>query len=604
MCQRQLFRLAVFSFVAGALFATTASAANARWAEGHILVKPNAHISAQRFTETLGRHGVKSLGKLRALEVHVVQVPPQAEEALVEALSHNPNIDFAELDVLHPPLDTSADDLYFSGAWHLTTMNAPAAWDLSRGDGVIVAVLDSGVDPSQPDLQGQLVPGWNVYDNNSNTSDVYGHGTKVAGVIAAASNNGLGVTSLAWNTRIMPVRISSANGSAYTSTIANGLTWAADHGARVANISYQVSGISTIISAAKYMKAHGGLVCASAGNYGDNMSTTPTDAIITVSATDSGDNLAGWSSYGEVVDVAAPGVGLWTTLNGGGFGKVSGTSFSSPATAAVVALVMARNPSLSPDQVEAVIESTAADLGAPGKDIYFGYGRVDAGAAVLAAENQSGPAPVVDTQSPTVSITSPSSGSVSGTVQITVAASDDTGVSSVAFYIDGTLAASDTGAPYSLAWNSAEHANGTAQLVARAYDSAGNEGVSQPVAVTVDNPAPVADTTPPTVSITGPTPDATVSGTVQISVVGSDNVAVAQLQCFVDNNLIGSASGSTSLSCTWNTRKSSGAHTISARAEDTSGNTSTTAIQVKVAASTKGNGGGGGGGGNGKGKWK
>ena len=134
------------------------------------------------------------------------------------------------------------------------------------------------------------------------------------------------------------------------------------------------------------MKAHGGLVCASAGNYGDNMSTAPTDAIITVSATDSGDNLAGWSSYGDVVDVAAPGVGLWTTLNGGGFGKVSGTSFSSPATAAVVALVMARNPSLSPAQVEDVIESTAADLGAPGKDIYFGYGRVDAGAAVLAAD--------------------------------------------------------------------------------------------------------------------------------------------------------------------------------------------------------------------------
>ena len=585
-----LLRLAVISLLAGALFATTASAANPHWAEGHILVKPNAHASAQQFSETLGRHGIKSLGKLRALEVHVVQVPPQAEQAVVEALSHNPNIEFAELDALNAPVDTLADDPNFSGAWHLTTMNAPAAWDQSRGDGVVVAVLDSGADPNQPDLQGQLVPGWNLYDNNSNTSDVYGHGTKVAGVIAAASNNGIGVTSLAWNARIMPVRISLPSGSAYTSTIASGLTWAADHGARVANISYEISGSSTVISAAKYMKDHGGLVCSSAGNSGTNLSTANTDAIITVSATDSGDNLAGWSNYGNVIDVAAPGVGLWTTLNGGGYGKVSGTSFSSPATAAVVALVMARNPSLSPAQVESVIESTAADLSTPGKDIYYGYGRVDAGAAVLAAGDLIDTAPVTDTQAPTVSITSPTGGSVSSTVQVTAAASDDTDVASVAFYIDGALVASDTSAPYSLAWNSADHANGAAQLGARAYDSAGNEGISQTVSVNVSNQAPVVDTIPPTVAILGPTPDVTVSKTVQISVSASDNVGVALLQCFVDNRLIRSASDTTSLSCSWNTRKSSGSHTIGAKAVDTSGNVATAAIQVTVAASTKGDG--------------
>ena len=191
----------------------------------------------------------------------------------------------------------------------------------------MVAVLDSGVDPNHPDLQGQLVPGWNLYDNNSNTSDVYGHGTKVAGVIAAASNNAIGVTSLAWNTRIMPVRISLPNGSAYTSTIASGLTWAADHGARVANISYSISGQATVISAAQYLPGKGWLVCSSAGNDGSNLPTSSTDAIITVSATDSGDNIASWSSYGDVIDVAAPGDGIWTTLNGGGTDRSAAPHF-------------------------------------------------------------------------------------------------------------------------------------------------------------------------------------------------------------------------------------------------------------------------------------
>ena len=101
MHYQHLLRLAVGTLITGILYSygTAALARNDHWAEGHILVKPSAHISAQQFTETLGRHGIKSLGKLRALEVHVVQVPPQAEQALVEALSHNPNIDFAELDV-------------------------------------------------------------------------------------------------------------------------------------------------------------------------------------------------------------------------------------------------------------------------------------------------------------------------------------------------------------------------------------------------------------------------------------------------------------------------------------------------------------------------
>ena len=409
----------------------------------------------------------------------------------------------------------------------------------------------------------------------------------------------------------MPVRISQDNGYAYISTIANGITWAADHGADVANISYYVSDSATAQNAAAYMRSMGGVVVSSAGNNGNSLSAPDTDTILTVGATDSGDNKTSWSNYGVSIDVTAPGAGIWSTKNGGGYGSVSGTSFSSPATAAVVALVMAANPSLTPAQVDNVITGSSVDLGSPGRDTYFGHGRVDASAAVSAAAGTTpspdpDPQPEPDNQVPSVNITSPGGGTVSGNVTVAASASDNTGVSSVNFYVNGSLVRSDNTAPHSWNWDTTGTDNGTVQLVARAYDAAGNEGSSQTVTVTVDNAPAVEDTTPPSVSILNPNAT-TVSGTVQISISASDNVAVASVRCYIDNKLKSSASGDT-LDCSWNTRKLSGFHTIMAVAEDTSGNTASISVQVEVVKS----GGGGsdgsdtgtGGGSKGKGKKK
>ncbi len=589
---KSCFRVLLSGLVASGLLVsshTVLATGKPQWVTGQILVKPAAGTRHADFSALLERMGARSRGPMHGLDVHIVSVPPQAEEAVARALGRNPAIEFAEVDALLEHDATTADDTYYGNAWHLNTMNASQAWDLSLGDGVVVAVLDTGVDPDHPDLQGQLVAGRNIYDGNDDSSDVYGHGTRVAGVIAAASNNGIGVTSLAWNARIMPVRISQPNGWASFSTIANGLTWAADNGARVANISYYVSDSYTAINAANYFRGKGGVVVSSAGNNGSQLTGTPTDAIITVSATNSGDSLTSWSNYGDIVDVAAPGAGIWSTSNGGGYGAVSGTSFSSPATAAVVALVMARNPSLTPAQVDSIITSSSTDLGTPGQDIYFGHGRVDAAAAVAAAGG-SDPGPVPDTQPPATSITGPSGGTVSGTVTVSVAASDDTEVTRVELSIDGTPVGSDSSAPYTFNWDTTAHANGSAQLVARAYDAADNEGVSLPVTVTVDNAPAVEDTTPPSVNILNP--NATqVSGTVQISIEASDNVAIASVKCYVDDKLIASTT-STTLNCSWNTRKvATGLHTIRATAEDTSGNRSSRETQVEVVATTKGGGG-------------
>jgi hypothetical protein len=210
-------------------------------------------------------------------------------------------------------------------------------------------------------------------------------------------------------------------------------------------------------------------------------------------------------------------------------------------------------------------------------------------------------APAADTQPPTTAIDTPTGGTVSGTVPVTVSASDNTGVSSVVLYVDGAQVGSDTSAPYTFNWDTTGHSDGSAMLEARAVDAAGNQGVSQPVTVTVDNAPAVGDTTPPTVYILNP--NATqVSGTVQISIEAMDNVGIASVSCYVDNRLISSSTSST-LNCSWNTRKSAaGFHTIRATAEDTSGNTSAKEITVEVTATTKGGGSTGGTKGKGNGK--
>ncbi|MDX1654927.1 MAG: S8 family serine peptidase, partial [Candidatus Competibacteraceae bacterium] len=284
----------------------------------------------------------------------------------------------------------TANDPYYPNAWHLGTVGVPQAWDRSTGSGVSVAVLDTGVDASHPDLSGQLLlPGYNAVDQGSDTADLQGHGTLVAGVVVAATNNGLGVASVAHGARVRPVRVSNrSDGMAYISHIARGIVWAIDNGARVINISYDVPGSSAISDAARYAVAHNGVVVVAAGNSGTDLGYADDPYIIAVSATDPYDNKTSWSSYGPYVDLSAPGAGIYTTVQGGGYGASRGTSFDSPLTAAVVALIMARDPDLTPEQIEQLLEQTAVDQGSPGFDSLYGWGRVDAAAALAALQPQ------------------------------------------------------------------------------------------------------------------------------------------------------------------------------------------------------------------------
>ncbi|MBI1395018.1 MAG: S8 family serine peptidase [Betaproteobacteria bacterium] len=577
---------------------TTGTAGNGvvGYVKGRLLVKARPGLPEAVLDRELRAFGAKRVGAIPQIGVQILSLPANAnEQAMAKALSKNPRFKFAELDLaVRPSLITN--DPYLSSAWHLAKVNAPAAWDGSTGQAVTIAILDTGVNPSHVDLAANLVPGWNVYDNSANTSDVYGHGTEVAGVAAAVGNNVQGSAGVSWQSRIMPIRISAPDGLATYSAMAAGITWAADHGAKVANISYEgVAGSSTVSAAAAYMRSRGGVVVAAAGNTGVEQTFPVDDNLTSVSATDSADNKTSWSSYGKYVDIAAPGVGIYTTTNSGSYGTPSGTSFSSPIVAGTYALMAAANPNLSPANLDQALFGSAVDLGAAGVDPYFGAGRVDASAAVAVARRMT----AADTSGPVVAIASPSPGAtIAGTVGVDVGATDPSGVSVVELYAGNTFVGADNSSPYQFALDTTTVPDGSLSLVARATDAYGNQSSSPVTDVMVAN-----DTTPPVVSILEPAGGATVSGTVSVSVAATDNKQVAKVTLLIDGSEVAVSYGST-LAYAWSVSGTSstargkggggggkgggkrtktagvGTATLTATAQDSSGNRSSTSVTV------------------------
>lgn len=575
----------VVALGAALLPAQAFAADEAQWVPGRLLVQPRAGLAEAELDKIIKKQGGKQIGKIDGINVRIIQLPPQASEKAVEALlKNNKHLKFAERDMIVP--HDSTNDPYYSKAWHIPKIGAPTAWQTTAGSGVTIAILDSGVDGAHPDLAGKLLPGWNFYDGNSNTADVNGHGTKVAGTAAAASNNALGVASIAGGAMILPGRVADSTGYATFSKMAAAVTWAADNGARVANLSFSgARGSSSVQSAGQYLKNKGGLLVTSAGNAGVEEAVAPSDTLIAVSGTTSSDVKASWSSYGSYVDVAAPGAGIYTTTKGGGYASVSGTSFASPATAAVVALMMAANPKLGPDDITKHLFATTVDLGTAGFDKYYGHGRIDAAAAVQAAAA----ATAADNSAPTVSLSNPTAGAtVSGLVPVSVSATDDVGVTRTELWANGSLVATDITAPYAFSWDSASVADGSVTLTARAYDAAGNFA-SKAVAVTVANAAQsaepetsAADTVAPQAKLSNPTEGATLSASkVTISGSATDDVGVVELRLYVDGKLETKVAGS-KLSYGLNTRKlATGTHSIALEAVDAAGNSGKVAVSVR-----------------------
>lgn len=538
-----------------------------------ILVKFRQAVSDDGAMSVLRPLRGQHLGSIRQIGVRVIRVPAASRDAVLRALSRNPKVEFAEADAWVDP-DIVPNDPSYGTQWHLPKIAMPAAWDHTTGSSsVIVAVIDSGVDATHPELSGLMVPGWNFYNNNSDTTDVYGHGTSVAGAAVARGNNGAGIASVTWQCKIMPVRVSNTSGSATYSAMASGITFAADHGARVANVSYAGAARSaTVQTAANYMAGLGGLVTASAGNDAVTYTNPDHPSILAVSATTSTDALASFSSKGPFVDVAAPGQSIYTLAKGGGYRSVSGTSLSAPIAAGVAALMFSVNPDLTPAEAQSILKSTAKDLGTAGYDTSFGYGRIEAFKAVQAAISAA-PAtqPAGDTTAPQVTLWSPGDGStLAGPVIVEASAEDDSGVTAIEVYLNGEKVGSDASGTIAAEWDTAQEANGTHTITVLAYDAAGNCG-QVVCTVTVDNPA---DCTPPAVAVLSPAAGGTLVRTQKVTVAASDASGIARLDLLVDGTLLASQTGDLGLfTFSWNTSKvSRGTHTLEAVAYDAAGN--------------------------------
>lgn len=349
----------------------------------------------------------KALGLQRWL---VLQLPRSTDpRAVLDTVRAMPGIEAAELDTIGFLHGAVPNDPSFSLQWALrnsgqTIAGVPGtsgvdvraidAWSLSLGSSdVLVAVLDSGVSLSHPDLAGHWTDGVNTlspgasFDDNFSTS----HGTYCSGIISAAFNNSLGVAGLAPNCKILPVKV--VNGAAGSeSTVAAGLLWATDAGASVANMSLGFStGGSAFRDAVVYANTAGCVLVSSTGNAPGSAIGFPAkwSEVIAVGATDNRDFAAAFETTGPEMDIAAPGMSIYTTSDTwsvpNGYAFQSGTSMAAPFVTATAALMRSVNRSLTPTQVQAILESTAIDLGPPGKDVQYGAGRLNTFAAVQGA---------------------------------------------------------------------------------------------------------------------------------------------------------------------------------------------------------------------------
>lgn len=571
--------LVAVAFLCGSVGAQAAPAG--KFAADELLVQMKVGGSKGQLDQEFKAQGASEIDEIAQIRVKRIKVPARIRDRVKAALAKNPHVAFVEENPVAEPTAVPNDSSYGS-QWHLPKIQAPQGWDITTGAASFpIAIIDSGVDADHPDLASKLMTGRNFLDGTVNTDDTHGHGTSVAGAAAAVSNNGTGISGVAWASPIMPLQVLSPTTSALYSTIASAITWATDNGAKVINISLAGSTSSyTMENAINYAWNKGVIVVASAGNASTSAPYYPAACknVVSVSATTSSDLKASWSNFGPTVDVAAPGASIYTTTKGGGYGSVNGTSFSSPITAGLIALIWSANPTLTNAEVVDILLQNTDDLGAVGYDDTFAHGRINAFKSVSVAKSF---APQPDVTAPTASITSPGNGAtVSGSVAFNVAAVDDKAVSRVQFYLNDTLLGSDTSAPYSLAWNSAEVADGWHTLSARAIDSSNNLGASELVSVLVSNPTAPVDATPPTVTINAPYPGKKVGKREAITVQAFDDQKVGRVEVYVDGKLR-SSSSSGALSWIWNTSKeSSGAHTLSAKAFDAAGNVSLDSMTV------------------------
>lgn len=358
--------------------------------------------------EVATSNGASVLETVPALHIVRLSVPEGPLAQRIARLQADPRVAWAEPNYLVYPDFIPNDPLYASAqSSYLSRLQVEEVWDITIGrPDVIVAVLDTGVEMNHPDLAAGIwtnpgeipdngldddgngfvddVHGWDFADEDNDPSDDYWHGTHVAGIIAARIHNTVGIAGMAGGATVMPVDVFRGGIGTYADLI-QAIVYAADNGANVINMSLGALSYSRGEEVAvDYAWRRGAVLIAAAGNNGNDAWHYPAAHahVIGVAATDSYDRRASFSSFGPFVAVSAPGVEVMSSILGGRYGRGSGTSMAAPHVSGLAALILSRNPTLTNEQVRAIIESTADDLDTLGWDPYHGFGRINAARAL------------------------------------------------------------------------------------------------------------------------------------------------------------------------------------------------------------------------------
>jgi len=379
-----------------------------------ILVKFRDDLDEGSARHSLAGHNLNIMMRIPRIDVWLVTSPELSATALVYYLEQSRDVLWAEHNgqVRASGAVTPYDNFYQAQQWNLRQIGLPEAWAFTTGDANPIAVIDTGIDLDHSDLAAKIwtntdeIPGNGIDDDgNGYVDDVYGwnfvndstlmleasHGTHVAGIAGAHTNNGIGIAGVSWQSPLMQLQALRSNGDGAWADVAEAIIYAADNGARILNLSFGGEAPSqTIQDAVSYARSQGCLLVAATGN--NQSQPTPVEypaafpGVLAVAATTAGDTLASFSNGGPQVDVAAPGVDIFSTSDHNQYAVMSGTSMAAPHVSGLAALVWSLQPALTADQVTHVITSTARDIYTPGWDPRAGWGRIDALAAIRAIE--------------------------------------------------------------------------------------------------------------------------------------------------------------------------------------------------------------------------
>jgi subtilisin family serine protease/putative cell wall-binding protein len=330
----------------------------------------------------------------------VVQAGENPDE-IIKQLRTKQGVVSAERNSLKKIVSINVSDPMYADEYNLNITNVPEAWSSgAAGQGITIAVLDTGVDLNHPDLKNKLVGGYNAILDSTDlkaVQDDNGHGTHVAGIAAAELNNS-GIVGVAYQAKIMPVKVMDKAGEGADDIIAAGIVWAVNHGAGIINLSMGSDSETAVLrSAVEYAVENGVLVVAAAGNFDPLKENNPGISypacypqVIAVTATDRADQIARISAAGPESVLSAPGMDIvsayWTKEKGSTYAVADGTSMASSFVGGVAALIWSKHPDWPAGQVKIALENGAKDLGVPGRDDQYGFGRVDAGLSVSAYE--------------------------------------------------------------------------------------------------------------------------------------------------------------------------------------------------------------------------